>query len=107
MGMFAWTLNYFCSYFEDKLLNDSIDIVQELTNLIAEIILILNTADIQNNIVTKEEEMKLFAFAMNKYLIRCRLKRIWSKVMGGNMISFTNGFPVSVAALFNHLMDLC
>ena len=106
--LFAWCLNYLCAYFERKLIDqrNPIGIVQEFSNLIAEIILILHTANIQNGITTKQQEIKQFELALTKYSIRYRIKRIWSEIVCGNIISLINGFPADVTALFNQLMAL-
>ena len=140
--MFAWSLNYLCIYFEERLTtnnddNDNIsndnnndndesdnaqalimnimniEIVQELTALIAELILSLHSANIehnifkQNNYPNDSKQIDLFHIALNKYFIPQRLKKIWAKVMGGNMMTFTAGFTLTVSAFFNALMHLC
>mmetsp|Transcript_39838 Transcript_39838/g.35192 ORF Transcript_39838/g.35192 Transcript_39838/m.35192 type:complete len:355 (-) Transcript_39838:102-1166(-) len=125
-SMFAWSLNYLCLYFENRLFmnNEAImnfEIVQELSALIAELILTLHTANIEHNIfeintnaTTNEEvndknnqEIDLFHDALNKYLIPERLKKIWSQVMTVSLTNFTAGFSESVSSFFNCLMDLC
>eukprot|EP01084_Bolivina_argentea_P257210 433282_1 len=112
--MFAWSLHYLCLYFENKLDENKIinvgiinvEIVQELSTFIAELIVTLHTANVEHNIYEQKEQMYLFHDALNKYVIQERFKKIWSKIMGGNMISFTAGFTRTVSSFFNCLMLL-
>lgn len=115
-SMFAWSLNYLCLYFENRLFNISInhpnnfmniEIVQELSALIAELILTLHTADIEHQLHELDYNIDLFHDALNKYSIPQRLKTIWSQVMTVSLTHFTAGFSESVSSFFNCLMDLC
>lgn len=80
-----------------------VSIVQELSSLVAELILTLHTA----NFSVDNDEIYPFHDALGKYSIARRLKTIWSRVMGEQrLVHFSARFTLAVSSFFNCLMDL-
>jgi len=128
-SLFAWSLHYLCLYFENKLtdrvhngngkylfchdvdadnasesMQQDVVIVQELSSLVAELILTLHAANFS---VDDNNKMDPFHDALDKYSIARRLKAIWCRVMGEQrLVHFSSQFTVAVSSFFNCLMEL-